>query len=77
MELAVDVKAKHSIAMHFGTFCGSEDEALEPLVLLEDALRNKGSTSMSPMTTWETDGGFRAIDVGQMVAIPLPTIHNN
>ncbi|KAF9463963.1 beta-lactamase superfamily domain-containing protein [Collybia nuda] len=77
VELAADVKAKHSIAMHFGTFCGSADEALEPLVLLEDALRKKGCTSVVPVTTWETDGGFRAIDVGHTVAIPLATIHND
>lgn len=80
VELAADVKAKRSLAMHFGTFCGSEDEALEPLVLLEDALRKKGCTGVAPVTTWETDGGFCAVDVGQTVAIPLElltrTIHD-
>ncbi|THV06313.1 Metallo-hydrolase/oxidoreductase [Dendrothele bispora CBS 962.96] len=36
--LAKDVRACHTLGMHFGTFCGSEDESQEPLVELIEAL---------------------------------------
>ncbi|TFK38375.1 beta-lactamase superfamily domain-containing protein [Crucibulum laeve] len=68
VELAEDVKAKHSIAMHFGTFCGSDDEAREPLVLLAEALLKKGKkwTKKAPCK----EGDFGVINVGETVFIP-------
>jgi hypothetical protein len=35
----VDLRARHSLAMHFATFAGSDHEALEPIVELEQARR--------------------------------------
>ena len=35
----VDLRARHSLAMHFATFAGSNYEALEPIVELEQAKR--------------------------------------
>jgi hypothetical protein len=35
----VDLCARHSLAMHFATFAGSDYEALEPIVELEQAKR--------------------------------------
>lgn len=70
VELARDVKAKHSIAMHFGTFCGSEDEAKEPLALLSEALRGKGEKLIGrDQGLWEEEG-FGAVNVGETVFIP-------
>ncbi|KIY65423.1 Metallo-hydrolase/oxidoreductase [Cylindrobasidium torrendii FP15055 ss-10] len=66
--LSVDIRAKHSIAMHFGTFCGSEDEAVEPVYLLKQALESTFSNTTLD-TTWAEDRGFRAIDVGETVII--------
>ncbi|KAL0952153.1 hypothetical protein HGRIS_008770 [Hohenbuehelia grisea] len=38
VRLSRDVRARHTLGMHFGTFCGSEDESQEPLVELVEAL---------------------------------------
>ncbi|KAF7315956.1 Metallo-hydrolase/oxidoreductase [Mycena indigotica] len=37
VKLVADVRAKNALAMHFGTFAGSDDEALEPAVRLAKA----------------------------------------
>ncbi|KAJ7122030.1 Metallo-hydrolase/oxidoreductase [Mycena crocata] len=61
VRLAADVRARHALAMHFATFAGSDDEALEPLVRLAQA---QGGTA-----DWRVEGGFGAIDIGECVAI--------
>ncbi|KAJ7467015.1 Metallo-hydrolase/oxidoreductase [Mycena latifolia] len=61
VRLAADVRARHALAMHFGTFAGSDDEALEPLVRLAQA---QGGTA-----DWRAEGGLGAIDVGECVAL--------
>lgn len=71
LTLAKDIKAKHSIAMHYGTFCGSEDEAMEPLVLLREELQKQKATWLAKGTTIWTEEGFGAIDVGETVFIPV------
>lgn len=47
--------------MHFATFAGSKDEALEPIVRLKRA--RKGD--------WMEEGGFGWIDMGETVVIPV------
>ena len=39
LQMHVDLRARHSLAMHFATFAGSDYEALEPIVELEQAKR--------------------------------------
>ena len=39
LQMHVDLHARHSLAMHFATFAGSDYEALEPIVELEQAKR--------------------------------------
>ncbi|KAJ7502515.1 Metallo-hydrolase/oxidoreductase [Mycena galericulata] len=65
VRLAADVRARHSLAMHFATFAGSDDEALEPLLRLAQA---QGGTA-----DWRQEGGFGAIDVGECVALSCAT----
>ena len=43
----VDVRARHSLAMHFATFAGSDVEALDPIVELEKAKREMAMLSLS------------------------------
>ena len=43
----VDVRARHSLAMHFATFAGSDVEALDPIVELEKAKREMAVLSLS------------------------------
>ncbi|KAJ7803485.1 Metallo-hydrolase/oxidoreductase [Mycena olivaceomarginata] len=64
VRLAVDVRARHTLAMHFATFAGTDDEALEPLVRLAQA--QPGGTA-----DWRAESGFGAIDVGECVALDL------
>ncbi|KAJ7633497.1 Metallo-hydrolase/oxidoreductase [Mycena polygramma] len=63
VRLAADVRARHTLAMHFATFAGSDDEALEPLVRLAQA---QGGTA-----DWRLEGGIGAVDVGECVALAL------
>ncbi|KIJ67801.1 hypothetical protein HYDPIDRAFT_179945 [Hydnomerulius pinastri MD-312] len=58
--LARDVRARHSLAMHFATWAGSDDEANEPLLRLK---RARGGD-------WWEEGGFGALDVGQTIVLP-------
>jgi N-acyl-phosphatidylethanolamine-hydrolysing phospholipase D len=69
--LAKDIQAKHSIPMHYGTFCGSEDEAMEPLVLLREEMQKQTSPWIAKGTTIWREEGFGAIDVGETVFIPV------
>ncbi|KAJ7019221.1 Metallo-hydrolase/oxidoreductase [Mycena alexandri] len=62
VRLAADVRARHTLAMHFATFAGSDDEALEPVVRLAQA-------QPGGIADWRNEGGFGAIDVGECVAI--------
>ncbi|EGN94790.1 hypothetical protein SERLA73DRAFT_187848 [Serpula lacrymans var. lacrymans S7.3] len=59
--LAQDVRARHSLAMHFATWAGSDDEAVEPLVRLCQARSGD----------WKEEGGFGAIDIGETVVVPV------
>ncbi|KAF9483094.1 Metallo-hydrolase/oxidoreductase [Pholiota conissans] len=71
VSLAKDVRANKAIAMHYGTFCGSEDEAMEPLVLLRDELQRQNSSWIEKGGRIWKDDGFGAVDVGETVFIPL------
>ena len=42
LQMHVELRARHSLAMHFATFAGSDYEALEPIVELEQAKRAMG-----------------------------------
>ncbi|KAJ6599571.1 hypothetical protein B0H10DRAFT_2084218, partial [Mycena sp. CBHHK59/15] len=63
VRLATDVRARHTLAMHFATFAGSDDEALEPLVRLAQA--------QAGTADWRTEGGFGAIDIGECVSLGI------
>ena len=58
-----DIRARHSLAMHFGTFAGSDVEALEPLIELANARQEAG------IGDWREEGGIGAIDVGETAEI--------
>ncbi|TCD61324.1 hypothetical protein EIP91_008585 [Steccherinum ochraceum] len=68
VQLYQDVKAKRAIAMHFGTFCGSEDEAKEPIELLTRDLEKKGIPLLR--ASWDLEG-FGYVDVGETVFVPV------
>nr|GAT44954.1 metallo-hydrolase/oxidoreductase [Mycena chlorophos] len=59
VRLAGDVRARRALAMHFGTFAGSDDEALEPAVRLARAQMKEGSVPVD------------VLDVGECVALDL------
>ena len=39
LQIHVELRARHSLAMHFAMFAGSDHEALEPIIELEEAKR--------------------------------------
>ncbi|KAF9535722.1 beta-lactamase superfamily domain-containing protein [Crepidotus variabilis] len=67
VQLFKDVRAKRAIAMHFGTFCGSEDEAKEPLELLVAELERQEISLLRER--WEGQG-FGYVNVGETVCVP-------
>ncbi|KIY44668.1 Metallo-hydrolase/oxidoreductase [Fistulina hepatica ATCC 64428] len=72
VEIAFDVHARHTLAMHFGTFCGSDDEAVLPLAELNDALKKRHPhlrDKIGPRGCWREEGGFGAIDVGETIFV--------
>lgn len=60
-----DVRSRHTLAMHFATFSGTENEALEPLVELAQAREEAN------LGDWFEDGGIGAIDIGETAEIPI------
>jgi len=79
----VDLRARHSLAMHFATFAGSDYEALEPTVELEQAKRamemvtgatgRQGSKDegegVASVGDWSMEGGMGVIDVGETAVV--------
>ena len=59
--------------MHFGTFCGSEDESKEPLVELINAIQS--TQQEHEFTTlresWKSVGGFGVIDIGETILLQI------
>jgi N-acyl-phosphatidylethanolamine-hydrolysing phospholipase D len=60
-----DIKSRHSLAMHFATFAGSDIEAFEPIVELTE-IRDKHSIG-----DWHEEGGFGVIDIGETAMINI------
>jgi N-acyl-phosphatidylethanolamine-hydrolysing phospholipase D len=81
----VELRARHSLAMHFATFAGSGYEALEPIVELEQAKRamemvtgaadRQGSEDKGEgaeevsVGDWWMEGGMGIIDVGETAVV--------
>jgi N-acyl-phosphatidylethanolamine-hydrolysing phospholipase D len=85
LQMHVDLRARHSLAMHFATFAGSDYEALEPIVELEQAKRamemvtgaadRQGSEDegegegVVSVGDWWMEGGMGVIDVGETALV--------
>jgi hypothetical protein len=65
LSIHTDIRSRHSLAMHFATFAGSDIEAFEPIVELTAERQKRG------IPGWEEEGGFGVVDVGETVTIPL------
>lgn len=66
VSIHADVLSRSTLAIHYATFAGSEDEATYPIALLEEACKNADiEVSMSE------DDGFGVSDVGETLAIPV------
>jgi N-acyl-phosphatidylethanolamine-hydrolysing phospholipase D len=79
------LRARHSLAMHFATFAGSDFEALEPIVELERAKlevetgadrqgsKDEGEEGdgegMRSVGAWWMEGGMGVIDVGETAVV--------
>lgn len=61
-----DVLSRSSLAIHYATFAGSEDEATYPIALLEEACK-KADIDVS----MNEDDGFGVCDVGETLVIPV------
>lgn len=89
LQMHVDLRARHSLAMHFATFAGSDYEALEPIVELEQAKRamemvtgaadRQGSEDdegegVVSVGDWWMEGGMGIIDVGETAVVHVGKI---
>jgi len=60
-----DIKSRHSLAMHFATFAGSDIEAFEPIVELTEIRDNHS------IGDWHAEGGFGVINIGETAMISI------
>lgn len=77
------LRARHSLAMHFATFAGSDFEALEPIVELERAKREvetdmdhrgcEGEVARS-VGDWWMEGGMGVINIGETAVVSVDKI---
>ena len=66
------LRARHSLAMHFATFAGSDIEALDPIVELERAKREMGEGEGAQIVgDWWMEGGMGVIDVGETAVVRI------
>ena len=65
VEIHKAVRSRHTLAMHFGTFAGSETETVEPLVELALAKQK------AELGDWWEEGGIGATDIGETVEVPV------
>lgn len=71
------LRARHSLAMHFATFAGSDVEAIDPIVELERAKREmgvgrgegEGEGVVQIVGDWWMEGGMGVIDVGETAVV--------
>ena len=71
------LRARHSLAMHFATFAGSDVEALDPIVELEQAKREMGGlgegegdgAGVQIVGDWWMEGGMGVVDVGETAVV--------
>jgi hypothetical protein len=69
------LRARHSLAMHFATFAGSDVEAFDPIVELEQAKREMGgegegkAIGAQTVGDWWMEGGMGVIDVGETAVV--------
>jgi N-acyl-phosphatidylethanolamine-hydrolysing phospholipase D len=66
------LRSRHSLAMHFATFAGSDVEAFDPIVELERAKREidglEGEETQA-VGDWWMEGGMGVIDVGETAVV--------
>lgn len=74
------LRARHSLAMHFATFAGSDVEALDPIIELEQAKRETGTShhggeregeTVQIVGDWWMEGGLGIIDVGETAVVRI------
>jgi N-acyl-phosphatidylethanolamine-hydrolysing phospholipase D len=65
MLLHKDIRSRHSLGMHFATFAGSDVEATEPLLELDQAREKYG------VGDWQAEEGFGTLNIGQTAVIAL------
>ena len=61
-----DLRSRASMAMHFATFAGSEDEATYPVSLLQEACTDAGIDM-----DIGKDRGLGVCDIGETVIVPV------
>ncbi|KAH8977042.1 hypothetical protein EDB92DRAFT_1957890 [Lactarius akahatsu] len=61
---------RHSLAMYFATFGGSDIEALDPIVELQrDDVRRTTTAAVEIGGGWWMEGGMDIIDVGETATV--------
>merc|ERR1712093_299544 len=70
MDIHADVGSRNSVGVHFGTFVGSENESLEPVLEFEEARVGRGVRSLrDEVREGETRAGV--VDIGGSVAVRI------
>jgi len=84
LQIHVELRACHSLAMHFATLAGSDQEALEPIIELEQAKRamemvtcaanrqgseDEGEGERRSVGDWWMEGRMGVIDIGETAVV--------
>ncbi|KAL3424143.1 NAPE-hydrolyzing phospholipase D [Phlyctema vagabunda] len=65
-----DVQSKNSVAVHFGTFIGAEEEAYDAIVEFDEAREKQGVNSIDSTTQGEL-GRAGTLDIGGSISIEI------
>lgn len=66
-----DVQSRNSVAIHFGTFVGSENESLEAVMELDEARRESGIGSLTDYSFNDGKGRAGVLDLGGSIAVKV------
>jgi N-acyl-phosphatidylethanolamine-hydrolysing phospholipase D len=72
IDIHKDVLSRNTIAIHFGTFVGSENESLEAIMEFEDGRKDRGVLGLDEKPAGE-GGRAGIVDIGGSLAVEIAT----
>lgn len=74
LDIAKDVRSKNTVAIHFGTFVGSENESLESVLEFDEAREKRGILGLEEAGDDEGKGRVGMVDIGASFAVEIGVV---